>query len=45
MSADIWVTSTFARELKKQKKKNYPIHLITKCLQYIIDNDSDKCKK
>lgn len=42
MSAEIWITSTFARELKKQKKANYPIHLITKCLKYIVKNDSKK---
>lgn len=41
MSVDIWVTSTFARQLKKLKKENYPIHLITKCLKYIITNDTE----
>lgn len=45
MSVDVWVTSIFARELKKQKKANYPIHLITKCLSYIINDDQEKRAK
>lgn len=45
MSVDIWITNSFARELKKQKKANYPIHLITKCLGYIVNNNEDKRKQ
>lgn len=45
MSIDIWVTSSFTRELKKLKKANYPIHLITRCLKYIINNNEDKRKQ
>lgn len=34
--------SSFARELKKLKKAHYPIHLITKCLSFIINDNHEK---
>jgi len=40
MSIDIWLTSTFVRELKRLKKAHYPIHLITKCLSFIINDNT-----
>lgn len=42
MSIDIWLTSTFVRELKRLKKAHYPIHLITKCLSSIINDNKEK---
>lgn len=42
MSIDIWLTSTFVRELKRLKKAHYPIHLITKCLSFIINDNKEK---
>lgn len=42
MKIEIWATSTFTRQLKKLKKANYPVHLITVCLKYILQGNQDK---
>lgn len=42
MKAEIWATSAFIRQLKKLKKDNYPVHLITICLKYIVQDNQDK---
>lgn len=42
---EIYFSPTYKKELKKLKKKNYPIKLITQCLKAIIAQDNKILKK
>lgn len=42
---EVYVTPTYKKELKRLKRKHYPIKLITKCLTAIINNDRKTLKR
>lgn len=42
---EVYFSPTYKKELKKLKKKNYPIKLITQCLKAIIAQDNKILKK
>ncbi|GAA2867088.1 hypothetical protein [Lactobacillus intestinalis] len=41
----IYISPTYKKELKKLKRKNYPVELISICLKAILENDTSKLKK
>lgn len=41
---EIEYSSTFKRDLKRLKRKHYPVHLITACIEAIVDRDAIKLR-
>ncbi|WP_260983189.1 type II toxin-antitoxin system YafQ family toxin [Lactobacillus johnsonii] len=41
----IYISPTYKKELKKLKRKNYPVELISICLKAILENDTSKLRK